>query len=307
VGIIHDDTSYILNFGPTHIDTFDLFEIGGLTKVFTATLATKLAEEELIDLSSTINSNLPISKQNASLDSYTLLDLMMHNIKFPKRPSNLSTREYDISSPYKYYSKEDLLDFYNTYKESNVTGLWVKSVDYSHINYALLEIILEQRMKMPLEDLYQLYLFQDLGLFNTSLHFPKDALIMGFDRSNMIPEPWEFASFSGSEGLVSCMYDLLTFIDLSMNESKTFLNSTLQLRENSKISRNLYHTSAWYVMKSRKAGEIHTHSGVTERHKAYMHFKKETKTGVVILCQSSHGVENLGLLILRMINNNWNK
>ncbi|WP_235298272.1 serine hydrolase domain-containing protein [Portibacter marinus] len=307
VGIIYEDTTYIVNFGPTHIDTFDLFEVGGLTKVFTSILATKLASNELIDLDAPINHYLPTQWKNKNLSQYTVSDLMMHQIKFPKRPSDLSRKEYNISNPYAYYTKVDLLTYYSTFQEPLMGGWLNKTVDYSHINYALLEVIIEQKMKMPLEDLFQLYLFQELGMLQTSLDFTKEALAMGFDRSNMIPEPWEYASFAGSEGLITCMYDLLKFVKLSMESPEDYILTSQQIKEDSKITRNLYHTGTWYIMKSRKAGDIYTHSGVTERHKAYVHFKKDSKTGVVILCQSSIGVENLGLLILRMINNNWKK
>jgi len=307
VGVIKEDSTYILNFGPEHIDTFDHFELGGVTKVFTATLATKLHQEDLIDLDSSINSYLPKKYQNKVLDEFTLSDLLMHQIPFPKRPSDLAKKEYNFSNPYAYYTKEDVLKYYANFKPSGKIKWSPVQLNYSHVNYALLEIILELELKMPLEDLFQFYLLQEWELQNTSLAVPGQDLIAGYDRSNMMPDPWTYQSFAGSEGLVSNLNDLLHFTRLSMDSNDPIFSGGQEKRAKSKIYNKLAHSYAWYILSSRKTGDIYTHSGGTERHKAYVHFKRESKTGVVILCQSSEGVGELGMLILRMINNNWKK
>jgi CubicO group peptidase (beta-lactamase class C family) len=186
-------------------------------------------------------------------------------------------------------------------------ALSAQKLNYSHINYGLLELIIESAMKMPLEDLFQFYLFQDWGLYNTSLNFNASDIKVGFDRSNMIPEPWTFQSFAGSEGLSSCMLDLMRFTAVSIAGDPTYIKTSQTIREEAKIHNKLTMSYAWYILKSRKTGPIYTHSGMTERHKTYIHFKKESQTGVVILCQASTGVGELGMLILRLINNNWKK
>jgi CubicO group peptidase (beta-lactamase class C family) len=307
IGVIKGDSTWVLNFGPDHIDTLDKFEIGGITKVFTASLATKLHQENFLHLDSSINSFLPQVYRNPSLSEYTLSDLLTHQINFPKRPSNLATREFNISNPYAFYTKEDLLEYYANFSQGQNRSWPSLKLHYSHINYGLLEVIMEAVMDMPLEDLYQFYLFQDWKLFNTSLNVLPNNLKVGYDRSNMIPEPWTYQSFAGSEGLVSNMLDLLKFTSISISSKDPLIESSQEITEKTKIYNKLAMSNAWYILKSRKTGNIYTHSGSTERHKAYIHFKHESKTGVVILCQSSEGVGELGLLIMRLINNNWKK
>lgn len=311
IGIIDNDSTYILNFGINEIDTFDIFELGGVSKVFTADLALRLSELELLDLTMNINDYFPDLYKNESLSGYSIEDLLMHKIQFPKRPSDLSQKEFDISNPYAYYTKDDLLRFYANFKEPK-RSFWDRTlVSYSHINYALLEIIIESTLNMPFEDALQTYLLQDLGLKNTSSTTNLDSICKGFDRSRKIPDPWLFQSFAGSEGIKSDLFDLLHFMRLNMNIAETKIDSTLSLslemQEKSKISNTLAHTYAWYVLKSRKTGSIVTHSGSTERHKVYMHFRPQTKTGVVILSMSSSGTGELGMLVLRLINNSWKR
>lgn len=307
VGIIKGDSTWVLNFGPEHIDTLDKFEIGGITKVFTATLATKLHQKNLLSLDSSINKYLPKKYKNPSLDQYTLGDLLTHQINFPKRPSNLAKKEFNISNPYAYYTKKNLLEYYANYSERQIRYWPLVKLHYSHINYGLLEIIMESIMNMPLEHLFQFYLFQEWGLFHTSLKVPANDLKIGYDRSGMIPEPWTYQSFSGSEGLVSNMYDLMRFTSMSISSKDSLIQASQAIKEKSKFYNKLAMSNAWYILKSKKTGQIYTHSGSTERHKTYVHFKRETQTGVVILCQSSEGVGELGMLILRLINNNWKK
>jgi CubicO group peptidase (beta-lactamase class C family) len=107
------------------------------------------------------------------------------------------------------------------------------------------------------------------------------------------------------------MNDLLHLLKLNLAVSENTLASTTLasqvIHKQSKVSKSLSHSYGWYILQSKSTGSLYTHSGGTERHKAYMHFKPSTKTGIVILSRSSEGTGELGMLILRMINYNWKR
>lgn len=311
VGIIDNDSTYILNFGTNYIDTFDIFELGGLTKVFTSLVSIRLSEMGLINLEEKVNNFFPLEYRNSNLDEWTLADLLMHQIPFPKRPSDLSKKEYNISDPYAYYTKEDLLNYYSSFKPRPKLR-WSRNIlHYSHINFALIEIILENQLKSPFEDILHSFLLTELEMNCTSSIFPADSISLGFDKSNMIPDPWTFQSFAGSEGIASNLNDLILLMKNNLNTEQCAIQNTVNqsqiIQKQSKVSKILSHSFGWYVLQNKNMGTVYTHSGGTERHRAYMHFKPSTKTGVVILSRSSKGTGELGMLILRMINYNWRR
>ena len=311
VGIIDNDSTYILNFGLQEIDTFDMFEIGGLTKVFTADLVLSLEESGMLNLNDKINSFFPMEFRNENLDNYDISDLLMHQIAFPKRPSDLSKKEFDLSNPYAYYTKMDLLNYYQSFLPPK-RKKWSREVlHYSHINYALLELIIETTTKMPYEKALQDFLLKALKLQSTTATLDKNNVTAGFDMMNETPSPWTYASFKASEGMYSNLNDLLSFmrsnLGIAEHESNSVITKSLIKQKDSKVSDKLGHSYAWYILSSRKTGDIFTHSGSTERHKVYMHFVPRTSTGVIILSRSVEGTGELGMLILRLINYNWKR
>jgi hypothetical protein len=63
----------------------------------------------------------------------------------------------------------------------------------------------------------------------------------------------------------------------------------------------------WYRFLPKKDFPVYVHTGRTSGHSAMIAFSRETKTGVVVLANSSAGTDDLGLLILRMINRQWRR
>jgi CubicO group peptidase (beta-lactamase class C family) len=86
VGIIHDQTQYALGSGvtsienPLPVDTDTLFQIGSITKTFTATAVMRLVEAGQLDLDQPVRTYLPalqLSDADASA-GVTLRHLLTH-------------------------------------------------------------------------------------------------------------------------------------------------------------------------------------------------------------------------------------
>ena len=109
--------------------------------------------------------SLPSEFQNPRLQSLTLLDLLNHNVPFPRRPSGFGEFEEDPQNPYQYYSKQNLLRYFARYVP--VKGM--SEFSYSHINYALLEIVIESATGLTFGDALDNYVLQPLGMDNSCL------------------------------------------------------------------------------------------------------------------------------------------
>lgn len=314
IGIIDRDSTFCFEFGQNSfddkgkIDSKSIFELGSVTKLYTAALISILSKEELLKEGDFVNDYLPEFYRNPRLGKLTINDLLSHQSSFPKRPSFFGKKDKALQDPYFYYSKTDLLQFYKEYVPIQEIG----SFRYSHSNYALLEIIIEQVTGMSYEQALKQYIFQVLDFHSTFVALPEDStkITPGHDRSGKITKTWSFNSFAASEGIKSNLNEVLVF-------TRAFLDPGNPLYEDVKMMKTpqaptdfneqTFIGRGWHIISNKKWHNILTHSGMTSGHHVYISCVPETRTGVVILSNSVVGTEDLSFLILRMINYNWDR
>ena len=97
IGIIHQDSTYIIPYGNLSKNTSEiitdstLFELGGASKVITALLCAELSHENMIHLDSTLSNYLGESANNFKY-SPTLQTLLSHQSGYPRLPNNFSEK-----------------------------------------------------------------------------------------------------------------------------------------------------------------------------------------------------------------------
>jgi len=317
VTIVDGEAVYDFAFGHTtkegsdSLTISDVFEVGSLSKTFTASLVSLMVEEGQLQYSDLVNSFLPLEYQNPRLDDITVLDLVQHTSSLPVKPHFFGQKNTEPDDPYKHYEKTDLLQFYSEYVPSkDEVGMF----RYAHTNYALLEVIVEQIADRDYDSLLRDYLFSPLQMDQSFVYFKEDRdsiLTIGYDRASRPAQPWSFASFAGSEGVKSTAADLTKFVKahLGLADSSrwTALASNCLPEIPTNFNDYIYTGRGWQVIKRRKRYNIITQTGKTGGHNASVCFIKETNTAVIVLANSSIGTENLAMLILRMINRNWKR
>jgi CubicO group peptidase (beta-lactamase class C family) len=314
VGVIDNDSVYYESFGRkvhTHkqeLHKSDVFELGSISKTLTASLIHTLVDKGIMSYDNKVNDLVPIDYKNPRLKSLTIKDLLNFNTSFPKRPAMIGEFEDEAQDPYKYYTKERLLQYYSYF----VPEKGVK-FNYSHINYALLEIIAETKTGQTFDDLLAQHLFSDLGMNNSFVHFKEkknNVVIQGVDRSSTQVGPWTFPAFAGSEGIKSSVADLSQYAKAVLGYSQTNLDKILPpqtLLNNPSFNEELYHSMGWHVVNVNKKFRVLVANGTTSGHSAFIGLVPNSKTGVIVLSNSSFGTKDLGMLILRMINYNWKR
>ena len=315
VAIIDGDSSFVFGFGSNHpqqnteLDQHTIFEIGSVTKPITASLVNILDHKGLLSFEDKVNQYIDVRNKNPRLDDLTINDLLTHYSGLPKLPKYIGSKQKDPQNPYADYSKNDLLTFYKSFIPDER-----RTFIYSHVNYGLLELVIEQATSLEYEDALRTYMLEPLKLSNTFVHKSEknEALItFGFDRAGRQTKKWDFASFAGSEGLKSNINDLILFTKAHLGTSQTEFDGIFHKNQLPEVKTNynerIYSGKGWHVFNQKKNFNIITHSGKTYGHRAYISFIKETQTAVIILSNSSVGTEDLGLLILRMVNDNWKR
>jgi CubicO group peptidase (beta-lactamase class C family) len=313
VAVIDNDSTYYFSFGTTsrgekiNFSKDDIFEIGSVTKVFTACLMSILVSEGLISYSDQVNSYLPEEYQNPRLKELTISDLITHQSGLPKRPSYFGRKEKDYQNPYENYPVSDLLTFYRDYIPEQ------KTFEYSHTNYALLELIINKVTSKSYQDVLTEKIFMPLGMSNSFVDFSEkkeNVITPGYSRALKRVQPWTFSAFKASEGIKSSATDMVKFIRANMNFPSSGLEfifkDNFNPPLNSSFNTQLSVAMGWHLINMNQF-YIATHTGKTSGHCAFVSMVRETKTAVVILTNSPIGTEDLGMQILRMINYNWKR
>lgn len=311
IGIIDGDSTFVISIGNKAFnkkDTLvidDKFEVGSLTKIFTSSLILNLVLEGRINYNDEVNNFLPKDFKNTKLDSLTINDLLNHYSYFPRLPRFIGKKQKDINNPYESYTKIDLLQYYKNFDPVNKK----KSFTYSHINYALLEIVVENISGQPFHELLPTFLASKYNMLSTYIIKDSLEIVPGYNFAGKLAKPWIFNSFAGSEGIKSCLHDLNNYAKSMLDENHQFSLHHPYYTEYlpTDFDKKILVANGWYVVDQGKNYNIYTHTGRTSGHSAFIALVRETKTAVVILSNSGKGTENLGFHILRMINYNWKR
>jgi D-alanyl-D-alanine-carboxypeptidase/D-alanyl-D-alanine-endopeptidase len=140
VGILEPHKRRVVAYGRLEksdsrkLDGDTLFEIGSITKVFTALLAVDMAQRGEVKLNDPIAKFLPATAKVPERGrQITLTDLATHTSGLPRMPENF--RPKDPNNPYADYSLEALYSFLSSYELRRDIG--VKYV-YSNLGFGLL-------------------------------------------------------------------------------------------------------------------------------------------------------------------------
>src|SRR4029078_9399783 len=132
------------------LDANTVFEIGSLTKTFTATILADMVLRGEVALDDPAQKYLPASVKVPSRNGrqITLLDLATHTSGLPKIPANL--KQTDPQNPYASYSVQDLYDYLTSYTLTRDPGA---RFEYSNTGVGLLGHILSLKANKSYEDL----------------------------------------------------------------------------------------------------------------------------------------------------------
>jgi CubicO group peptidase (beta-lactamase class C family) len=313
ITVIEGNTTSFFPYGTKNkeksdsLSSTDVFEIGSCSKPFTAIAILDAIEKGKLNLFDKVNNYLPVSFRNPDLSELTVEDLLLHRYPFPKRPSNFGLKEKEANNPYKYYAKEDLLSYYCNQSTLKIEG----KASYSHVNYALLEIILEQVYQNSFDRIMDEEIFAPTGMELSFINSTTKDITLGYNKNGYKSTPWKFSSFGGSEGIKTSSKDLASFFEHLFHNEEWELNEAIKDMLSKKIESiyndQFYTGYGWQVINQKKAFDIYAMTGATDGHSAFIAFVPETETAVIILSNSFNGTKDLGMSILRLINYNWKR
>ncbi|MET1054923.1 MAG: serine hydrolase domain-containing protein [Pedobacter sp.] len=304
IGIIEGNTVSSYFYGETKKesntlpDEKSLYEIGSISKTFTAALLAHAINEKKIALTDDIRKYLPGEYPELQFKGtpIRIVNLANHTSGLPRLPLDLSSSPgYNAEDPYAHYSKEMIYQYLKTFKPDTIAGA---RSEYSNLGFAILGTILENIYHKPLEELVKNTITGPLKMNSTYFDVPESERAMmttGYsDESGKAVSYWQLAAFKACGGLKSNTQDMLSYLKANMaNTNPDFVLSHKETDRQADFSRGL----AWMLSPFR--GTINVwHNGGTAGFRTWCGYIRDKKIGVVILSNSAEDVDEIALDLL---------
>lgn len=178
-----------------------LFEIGSITKTFTALLLADAVHERRLALDGAVEEVLPgIRLRDSDDEPIRWVDLATHRAGLPRLPDNLAPA--DPADPYADYDEARLLDYLRRQRATRPrNSRW----EYSNLGYGLLGHALARAAGMPYPDLLQRRVLTPLGLDDAvwaRRGTRPAALVDGHGADGQVVPHWHFDVMAPAGGLL---------------------------------------------------------------------------------------------------------
>ena len=273
------------------IDNYqDAFEIGSITKVFTATLLSNFVTDQKLELNDNIQDFFDF-KINIDKE-ITFKELANHTSGLPRLPSNLNLLIVDQDNPYKDYDKEKLTEYLTSeIKLNQEPGI---KYEYSNLGAGILGFELANMSKSSYENLLQEKIFLKYRMVNSTSKREelKSKLIKGLNPYGETTSNWDFDVLAGGGAIFSTVEDLSKFGLAQFNEKNIELSLTQ--KPTFKVNDNMSIGLGWHILKRKNGGELIWHNGGTGGYTSSMALDLENKNGIIILSNVSAFNKEMG-------------
>ena len=303
MGVLEPSGRRIVTYGspaksdPRRLDGDTIFEIGSISKVFTALLLADAAERQEVALTDPVAKYLPASVRMPKRGrDITLQDLATHTSGLPRLPTNLSLK--DAANPYADYSVDQLYAFLSSYELPRDVGA---QYEYSNLGGGLLGHALALRAGMSYEALVESRITRPLGMTSTRITLPsemKSRLATGYGPMLQPAANWDLPTLAGAGALRSTGNDLLTFLSTAIGLKPSPLARAFASMIGTRRPANtptLEIALGWHVFTANNRA-VFWHDGGTGGYRSFMGFDPKTQVGVVVLSNAGTlaGVNDIG-------------
>ncbi|MBK9290857.1 MAG: serine hydrolase [Bacteroidetes bacterium] len=265
-----------------------LYEIGSITKVFTA-IATHywVTNVNGMFITTPIENFLPTNlKPKLSLNNtkITFKQLLNHTSGFPRIPNDLPNNSnpyngYDSTKMYNYILNNNLLRTPGTLPTTEQQAFNY----YSNFAYGLAGTILERNHNQSLNTIFQNYIFNDLNMTHTTLYNIESISNRAYPHNNSNNATyWHFSGMAGAGGLKSCLADMIKFAQMQLS---TAVGTSYQICQQPTVQINGkdYFGLGWEYYYTTNGKRINVKDGGTGGFTAFIAFEKTSQKAIVAL------------------------
>jgi CubicO group peptidase (beta-lactamase class C family) len=290
VGVIEPDGRRVVAHGSTGrgegvgLDGDTVFEIGSITKAFTALVLADMARRGEVALDDPAALYLPegVTLPERGGRRITLTDLATHTSGLPRRPNNLTPT--DPPNLYDGYTAQQLYACLASCELRHDIGA---AHLYSNLGTGLLGHLLARRAGVDFGTLVRERITGPLGMPDTGIALsPGQAARFAtpHDQSLRPVSGFGLGVLAGAGALRSTGADLLTFLAALLGDSETSLAPALavQLSVRRPTAGDDVQALGWRI-----SDEIVFHHGATRGHRCFLQFDPVRRAGVVVLTNTA--------------------
>jgi len=278
------------------LDRDTVFEIGSITKVFTALLLTEMVTRGEVALDDPVSKFLPgtVKMPDRNGKQITLLDLATYTSGLPRIPDGIPASG---DNPYAAYTVEQLYAFLSSYTLHYDPGT---HYEYSNLGFGLLGHALALRAGSSYEDLLVSRVCEPLGLRDTCISLSnsmRERLAKGH-ASNLKPASnWDIPTLAGAGALRSTANDLVKFVKATcLSGANAPLRSAIDMLLQTRRPTNLPNTEVGLgcFIRTGNKDEIIWKDGGTGGYASFAGFSTTLRSGAIVLSNSINSVNDIG-------------
>ncbi|MDJ1481784.1 serine hydrolase domain-containing protein [Cytophagaceae bacterium YF14B1] len=295
IGVFKNGKQYTYHYGETKKGIGTLpkeetqYEIGSITKTFTATILAHAVIENKLALNDDIRNYLKASFPNLEYEGVPvrLCDLANHTARFPSLPGNFEKQiQYNPLEPYRNYTEEMLWQALHEIRLDTLPGY---KFEYSNMGFAVLGKILENVYQMPYAELVKKYCAIPLkmkSLTTTLLVTQKKIAAHPYSENGNAVSFSSLGVFIPAGGIYASVKDMLHYIEVQINETNPAIALTHQITQNGV-------GLSWGIVSFPDGYRMLQHNGSTEGFQSNITIYPELKTGFVILVNTKSNIDSL--------------
>lgn len=304
IGIIDKNGPQYYSFGTKSkggkpVDEHTIYEIGSVSKVFTATLLATNIVQGKMKAEDPISDYLPQSVKVPVYDGggqpITLGHLSDHTSSLPRMATNMPFG--DPGNPFADYTVELLYDFLSSYSLPREVG---SEFEYSNLAVGLLGHILALKASSTYEAILGELITGPLEMKETGITLTekmKANLATGYAMGEKT-QNWDLNALQGAGAIRSSTHDMLAFLAANIGLKESALTAAMTLAQTPRHDKAGAHVGLGWFVDEGSEGNIIWHNGATGGYRAFAGFVKETGRGVVVLTNSDASVDDIGLRLL---------
>src|ERR1700730_16202936 len=278
------------------LDGDTVFEIGSITKVFTALLLTEMVTRGEVALDDPVSKYLPGNVKMPARDGkqVTFLDLATYSSGLPRLPDGIPNTG---DNPYAAYTVEQLYAFLSNYTLRFDPGT---HYEYANLGFGLLGHVLALRANLSYEDLVVSRVCKPLGLEDTRISLTaslRARLAQGHVSNLHPPANWDLPALAGAGALRSTANDLVRFMKATCLAEvgaplQPAIDLSLKIRRPT-VAQNTKVGLGWFFVNS-NGDEIVYKDGMTGGYASFAGFSKSLRSGAVVLSNAANSVNDIG-------------
>ena len=288
--------------GQPPLDGNSVFEIGSISKVFTATVLAELVKDGRVRLEDPIDKYLPASVHVPERNGLkiTLGNLSEQNSGLPRMPNNFKPK--DPKNPYADYDVPQLYDFVSHYSLTRDPGA---QFEYSNLGVGLLGHVLTLVTGQSYEEMERERVWKPLGMTNTAVTLTpwmKTHLALGHDDQGSVTANWDLDALAGAGAIRSTTVDMLKFAAANVHRDQGPLGPAMAFAQQERAPAGQMTIGLNWLSDHVMGDTIVWHNGGTGGYRTFIGLAPSRRMAVVVMTNSTGaGADDVGLHLLEPV------